>query len=197
MMPESVYTVAADPRSVHPYWVGLSDDNARLIVNGATHAGVTVWQESLATTAGQTYQFSASAADVCCNAGHPGHYAPSALEFQVSSDGFATFQTLATIDTAPPGDAGQFRAATAEFTATGAVQIRIVDALTGRVGNDFAIDDISVVALPGGPILGHDPGPGTVAGPVPEPGTWALMLMGFGGLGGAVRAKRRRGLRQV
>jgi hypothetical protein len=30
--------------------------------------------------------------------------------------------------------------------------------------------------------------------PVPEPSTWALMLLGFFGLGGAVRSARRRGL---
>jgi hypothetical protein len=191
MMPETVYTIAADPRAVHPYWVGLGDDNARLIVNGATHAGVTVWQESLATTTGQAYQFSASAADVCCNGDHPGHYAASELEFQVSTDGFATFQTLATINTTPPGDAGQFQTATADFTAAGAVQIRIIDALTGRVGNDFAIDDISVVALTAGSVGGKDPGPGITAGPVPEPGIWALMIIGFGGVGGAMRARRR------
>jgi len=32
----------------------------------------------------------------------------------------------------------------------------------------------------------------SVAGAVPEPGTWAMMLIGFGGIGGAMRRNRRR-----
>jgi hypothetical protein len=35
--------------------------------------------------------------------------------------------------------------------------------------------------------------PGGVAGAVPEPMSWALMLMGFGGLGAALRFNRRQG----
>jgi hypothetical protein len=44
-------------------------------------------------------------------------------------------------------------------------------------GNDFALDDMSLS--------------GTAAG-VPEPASWALMLLGFGGLGAMLRANRRR-----
>ncbi len=32
---------------------------------------------------------------------------------------------------------------------------------------------------------------------VPEPSTWAMMLIGMGAVGGALRAKRRRALRIV
>jgi hypothetical protein len=189
LVPEAVYTVAANPHVVHPNWIAMHDDNARLLVNGATSGPLTVWQESLATMAGQTYEFSASAADLCCRT--PGDYASSLLEFEVSDDGFKTFQTLATLSTRAPGDAGRFKTVTAEFTATGAEDIRIVDAMTGRVGNDFAIDDISVIGA-GGPNNGEDrSAPGT-AGVVPEPGTWSLMIAGFGVLGAAVRQSRRR-----
>jgi hypothetical protein len=191
MMPEGVFTIASNPEAVHPYWVALPDDNPHMIVNGATAGTWTVWQESLATTAGQTYAFSASAADVCCNSAHLGDYSPSELEFEVSSDGFKTFQTLATYTTHPTGDAGQFGTVHAVFTAAGAVELRVVDALTGRVGNDFALDDISVTAVDGPP-HGKDPaGPGVVSD-VPEPGAWSLMIAGFGLLGSALRQARRR-----
>jgi hypothetical protein len=84
------------------------------------------------------------------------------------------------------------------FTAAGAIELRIVDALTGRVGNDFALDDISVTAVDG-PLHGKDPAgpgtvpdaPGTVPG-VPEPASWSLMIAGFGALGAALRQARRR-----
>jgi hypothetical protein len=33
--------------------------------------------------------------------------------------------------------------------------------------------------------------------PVPEPSTWAMMLLGFGGMGGALRARRRKASRVV
>jgi len=200
MIPESVYTITSDPHAVHPFWVTMTGDKPMMVVNGATHAGETVWQESLATVAGQAYRFSASAADVCCNAAHPGTYAPSELEFEVSANNFATFTTLGTIDTAPPGDAGQFQTATATFTATGAMEIRVVDALTGRVGNDFALDDIGVFALPA---VG-DPSDPTTRPPsaldpsaVPEPASWSLMILGFMALGASVRASRGRARRLI
>jgi hypothetical protein len=191
LMPEAVYTVTADPRSVHPYWVNLPQGNPMLIVNGATKGQTTVWQEALTTVAGQAYSFTASAMDVCCNKAHPGTYAASELLFEVSSDDFATFQTLTTINTAPPGDAGQFHTATATFTAAGAVEIRVIDALTGRVGNDFALDNIGVYALPDDP--GHTPGlpNATVPSGVPEPASWALLILGFGGVGAALRSSRQ------
>jgi len=198
MMPETVYTVTSDPKSVHPYWIQIAGDKPLLLVNGATTSGMTVWQENITTVAGQSYDFSASAANVCCNSAHRGDYAPSELEFEVSSNGFATFQTLGTITTHPTGDAGQFYTVTDTFKATGPLQIRIVDALTGRVGNDFAVSDVSVTAAPGSGPIPHQPGPGQTApsqvAAVPEPATWAFMIVGLGGLGAVMRTRRGRTL---
>ena len=51
--------------------------------------------------------------------------------------------------------------------------------LSGRdIGTDFVIPRLSV----------------TLESAVPEPGAWALMLLGFGGLGGALRHRRARAL---
>jgi hypothetical protein len=116
------------------------------------------------------------------------------LDFEVSTDGFKTFETLASLNTHPPGDAGEFKTVTAKFTATGAVAIRIVDALTGRVGNDFALADISLFDLSGGLKSGEGLGDPGAAGPVPEPASWSLMIAGFGVLGAALRRSRRAAL---
>jgi hypothetical protein len=35
---------------------------------------------------------------------------------------------------------------------------------------------------------------GDVTGGVPEPGTWALMILGFGGAGASLRMRRRTAL---
>ena len=44
---------------------------------------------------------------------------------------------------------------------------------------DFVVDRAYIVA-------------GDVTGGIPEPATWGLMLLGFGGAGAALRASRRR-----
>jgi len=47
--------------------------------------------------------------------------------------------------------------------------------LTGGVLQDFAADSVT----------------GTFGGAIPEPGTWALMIVGFGGAGMMIRSRRR------
>ena len=50
---------------------------------------------------------------------------------------------------------------------------------TGTGFHPFGIDNVNFSS-------------GPVAGPVPEPGTWAMMLLGFGGVGMTMRRSRRR-----
>jgi hypothetical protein len=47
----------------------------------------------------------------------------------------------------------------------------------GTGGNDFAIDSLDLL---------------TAGGAVPEPATWALLILGFAGIGAAMRVQRRR-----
>ena len=177
LYPEGVYTVASNPNDVHPSWVTLPEGDNKLIVNGATASTPTIWEElNLATVAGGSYVFSASAANICCNASFSGANDPSHLLFQISSNGGASYSDLTELYTHPPGDAGQFQTVSAAFTATGSTSFRIVDALSGQSGNDFAVDNISVVSS------------------APEPGVWALMMGGVGLLGAMLRltgARRR------
>lgn len=44
------------------------------------------------------------------------------------------------------------------------------------------------------PWYGHSPSVGITRSPVPEPSTWAMMLIGFGFVGGAMRSRRRQKL---
>ena len=77
----------------------------------------------------------------------------------------------ASILTTTPG-AGWAPVTTATFVATGTTgTLSFITAATSG-DNDSGIDLV------------------TVSGGVPEPATWALMLIGFGGLGGVIRGRR-------
>lgn len=64
------------------------------------------------------------------------------------------------------------------FTATGSTTRLTFTNLTGGVNEGVLLDAVSVA-------------------PVPEPATWAMMLLGFGGIGFAMRRKGRQGLAQL
>jgi hypothetical protein len=181
LVPEGTITIAANPNSVHPSWVSLgSSNNPMLIVNGATTSpSPTIWEEdNLAVDAGKTYTFSATVMDICCNASYGSNAnAPSEIEFQVSTDGGANWTDLASYMTQPgtvaqSGDSGVAVSIYGSVHAAlaGQLAIRAINGLTAAGGNDFALDNISLST--------------------PEPATWALMLVGMGALGSALRARR-------
>lgn len=174
LVPEGLYTIASDPNSVHPSWISTPGSNPELIVNGATSSDATIWQESGLGSAG-TYAFSANVTNICCNTSYGGPNEPSEIIFQYSTDG-STWTNIASQLTAPPGDAGIPYLLTANFTTTGAFDIRAINSLSAAGGNDFALDNISV----------------TAAG-VPEPATWTMFLVGFLGLGAMARMARNKG----
>lgn len=89
--------------------------------------------------------------------------------FSVLWDG----QTISGSELVNPNSAGAYVLYSFLVTGTGS------DTLTIRASDHpsyIALDDVSVTA--------------TVNGPVPEPATWAMMLIGFGGIGFAMRRKR-------
>jgi len=137
----------------------------QLIVNGTTGGGgnVPVYTADGIFGAG-SYNFSAAVADVCCNLSFGNNpNAASQLLFEISFNGFLTNTLIAQYTTNPP-DAGMFNPVNASFTANQAFRLRIIDGSLDASGNDFAIDNISITA-------------------VPEPSTWAMMLLGFAGVG--------------
>ena len=81
---------------------------------------------------------------------------------------------------------------------SGGATVCVVTALTSCGGSDPQTPTPgsptpTVTLTPGGGGFGGQDG-GFTPGPVPEPSAWVLMIVGFGGLGSVLRAKRRKAL---
>jgi len=172
MHPECLCTVGSDPNATHSSWVTMIDGNDRLIVNGSTESPLPfVWREDVGALAGK-YSYSLDVANICCNDSYGGPNLPSLLTFSFSTDGGTTYNPLAAYLTNPPTDAGLFTTLSGTFVLpiSGLLRLQIDSGTNFPGGNDFAIDNISVA--------------------LPEPATWGLMIMGFGGMGASLRRRR-------
>jgi hypothetical protein len=178
MYAEGNLTIAANPFSVHNLWVPIAGSNPMLIANGSPTSNLTIWQESaIAVTNGGKYNFGADVMKVCCNADFHGSNSPSTIKFQVSADGGATWTDLVNHTTTPPADAGVIAPLSALYTATSSsISLRAINSINATSGNDFALDNL------------------TFASAVPEPGTWAMLFLGFGAIGLMMRRRQTRGL---
>jgi hypothetical protein len=163
--PEGTYAIVTDPKDAHPFWDSISDHTGdstgyMMTVNGDLLPSKIVWTENVTLTAGVTYSFSAWASSV-----HSPSPAPLNFGFSVGDNSLGSMQL--------PSSTGwtQF-AATYTPETSGPVAITITDMSQVAGGNDFALDDISMSA-------------------VPEPAT--LALLGMGAIGLLVYARRRRG----
>jgi hypothetical protein len=178
LTPPSVYTVGANPIVYHPSFVNLAPStNPMLLVNGSETGGATVLAYSSPLLVAGDYFFGATVMNICCNATYNGPNAPSELAFQISTDGKIwtdPTKTWTDITTSFTGAAGAPIAVNDTFTANAPFSFRITDINLAFSGNDFAIDNLSITAVPG-PVVG--------AG---FPG----LLMALGGL--VVLARRRR-----
>jgi len=178
MFPEGNITIAANPFSVHGFWVDIPGTNPMLIANGATSGNLTIWQESaINVISGGKYNFGADVMNVCCNDAFHGLNSPSSIIFQVSTDG-VTWTDLVSHTTTPPGDAGVLTSLSALYTAgaTGTISLRAINDIHVASGNDFALDNLSFASA------------------VPEPSTWAMLFLGFGAIGLMMRRRQARGL---
>ena len=172
---EALYAVDTDAFNTHFAWQSFADhtgDQAGLymIVNGSGQSSV-VWQQSVSVTANTAYNFSAFAANICCNAGFSQVTVnPSMLSLQANDGtGFVTLGsfTLSGVGTWLP-TAGVYN----NLNNT-ALTLRIINTNTQLEGNDFALDDISFSAV------------------VPEPASWAMLVVGFGIVGASMRRRAR------
>jgi len=82
--------------------------------------------------------------------------------------------------------------ATFTFDGGASVLTRSFDNLAGFQTFDFDIANLSSVRISADSPFQIDNVRLTAAAAVPEPGTWAMMLIGFGGIGAAMRSSRRR-----
>jgi hypothetical protein len=88
-------------------------------------------------------------------------------------DGATLIQSLTLTTTANNNLDTTFSAQSLSFTATGAATNVVFSAVGDGINIDPVIDNVSVAG-------------------VPEPASWAMMLVGFGGLGAAMRSARRK-----
>lgn len=172
MYDEGTWTIGTNPIAVHNLWTSVAGPpNNMLILNGDTSPPAMDWlSNSFAVTAG-AYAYSFDLMNVCCNANGPVN-TPSTLLFKFTDDAGASF-ILASGPVTSLTTPGVFFSQTGSFnlTANGSLQVGLFDTTGVASGNDFAVDNIRVTS-------------------VPEPMTWALMIMGFAGVGATLRRRR-------
>ncbi len=200
---EGTYSISTDPALNHggnnPFRHLDSDqggDGYMMVVNGASQSGVTIWQGApISIEAGTTYRFSGYVTNVNTDEGWSAWRSTQAiLSASISLDGGGSWRSFGevvnlTLTHDPkdperpinPNDWNLFSVEWSNTTSTSVI-LRLQNVQTAVGGNDFALDSLSLVALP--------------PAQVPEPAPIALIL--GGGLGillyrGRHRARRTLG----
>lgn len=135
---EGEYTVWTDPNEVHSKWISFGDhttgDGKMLLANGADDSDTVVWRQEFPFTAGIMYEFSLWATGV-----HPS--VPAVLDISVAGMPLGTLELTQTVP-----DWRRFSATFSAIT-SGPGDFVIRDLTTYPIGNDFALDDISLVII--------------------------------------------------
>ncbi len=141
---EGVYTVGTDPSGCHISWASFGDHTTgignMMIINGAKLADRTVWQETVHVKPGMDYQLSGWVAS-----SYP--VSPATLLFSITGLQDEN-QSKGTFAASPiPGLWEEFFLDWNSGMNDTAL-LTIIDTNLDPIGNDFALDDISFVAVP-------------------------------------------------
>lgn len=138
LVPEGVYTVTNNPKSVHPGFAPCGDHTGggqMMVINGAGTPGLNVWCQTIPVKANTDYAFETWVASVVAGS-------PALLQFSING------QAIGPIFSANNSNCiwEQFTAVWNSGSSTSAT-ICIVNQNTELGGNDFALDDISFKEL--------------------------------------------------
>jgi uncharacterized repeat protein (TIGR01451 family) len=155
LYPEGTYTIASNPQSVHNLFCSFGDRTTgggnMLIANGRSVVN-SVWSRTVSgLTAGSQYRLSLYAASA-----YPA--APAQLQFMVAGTALAPTLTAPNYGGSCPAPGTPigtiWQQLQVTFTAsTAQVSIDLRDLTTAAGGNDFAVDDIQLVAVSNGALV--------------------------------------------
>ncbi len=163
-----VHTSPATALGAYPSFQDFGDHTTgtglMFIANGALAADTTVWSQTITVKANAKYRFSFFATSI------DNAISPTTLAWYVNG---IAYGSSALADTPNFWEAHGSKFNTGAATS---VTLRLVNDNLDAISNDFAVDDFSLVKIS--------------TGAVPEPASWAMMLIGFGAIGAAARSRR-------
>ena len=179
LWPEATYDASTNPNADHLLFSAFGDHTSgrgmMMVVNGARDTDTIVWAQG-SVGGGQTLIGAANSAftfDFWLASVYPA--SPANLQLKINGADVAGVTFLAEGGQQTTG-LWQHFSYTGTTGAAGLRSISLNNLNPEPSGNDFALDDLHLNGVAGG---------------VPEPASWALMLVGFGGLGAMARANRR------
>jgi hypothetical protein len=175
MYDEGTWTIGTNPINVHDLWIDAPQDNPFLMLNGATTDSdppPTAYESKSIAVGPGSYTYSYDLLNLCCNE-HGPFGTPSFLQLWYFANGSSTPILIDSPSETVSAKSG-WEHISGNFSIGapgGTIRLGLSDNSAIASGNDFGVDNVRLAG-------------------VPEPASWALMIMGFGGLGVAMRRRR-------